>query len=257
MNDDLRATLRRVLDVVHVVRRHKGGSATVVLATWLLGALGLAAGRPALEPLLLVAPLFPLLLLDLMAGDLRRAGVRLASWCGAVLSLAYLAQSVSPDTLAAVAIDAPFWNGEMTTFLRTGEGLLARPEDFGTDHVLHYLYVSVGSALGAGLAPLLLASRQLLLDGALWAHLTTEATPAWRGLLGGLPPWTVAGYAGHALLILGWGEVTAAALARRGIRRRRLVVLVVAATATLAASWLLEIGLAEAWRGWFAGTLGS
>lgn len=220
----------------------------LVTAVMVLGSLGVLAGVPQLLQWLLVLTVFPLFLLDLLADDVRKAYGHLVVWAASVAVLGLLWSTSAPDWLERAVPEAEFNAWETDRFLANGRGLLARPNDYTTDHALDYVYVTAGSAFGAGLAPLWMGGKQILVVSHHWGSLIAAGTPrAWPL---GIPPWSPLGALGYALLVMGWADVTVAYLKRRAVRWRTLGRRVALATALLALHLSLKLALAGSWRSW-------
>lgn len=187
-------------------------------------------------------------LLDLIARDTTRALRRLLFWAASITALSLVWSLSAPDWLERAIPDAEFAAWETGRFLGDGRGQLARPADYTTDHALDYVYVTAGSAFGAGLVPLWMGGKQIVVTAHVWGSLIAGERPA--SWLTGLPPWSLLGALGYALLIVGWAEVTLAYLGRRAIRWRPLGRRVALATALLALHLSLKLALAGAWRSW-------
>lgn len=241
--------LLRGVNYTEDLRLQRNSPGLVVLLVFTLGSIAIASQQPFLTPILLTAAVFPFLLLDLRAGDLPRGAQHLGVFIGATLALGLLWSSSAPGWLIAAVPEAGFHHWEMARFFETAAGHVARPEDFATDRALDYVYLSAGSAFGAGLAPLLMGSTALLVDAHLWAQLVSDS-PSAAAIAFGLPPWQLLGYGGYLLLILGWGEITGATVGSRAICWRRTGKLVAGATVLLILQFLIQLVLADSWRFW-------
>ncbi len=216
-----------------------------------LGSIGLLIGSGQLFQWILVALLFPLFLLDLLADDARRAYTRLGVWAASIVLLSLLWSLSAPDWLERAVPEAEFQAWETGRFVDRGRGHLARPADFATDHALDYAYVTAGSAFGAGLAPLWMGAKQIAVVSHVWgSRMTADSPGAW---LLGVPPWTPVGALGYALLVVGWSDVTLAYLRRRPVRWKLLGRRAALATALLALHLSLKLALAGSWRAWLGG----
>ncbi len=246
--------LLRALQTAEELRQQRNSPALVALGVACLGTLAIVSQQPLLVPLLLTAAVFPFLLLDLRAGDLRRAALHLAVFVAATLGLGLLWSLCAPGWLVTAVPEAGFHHWETARLIGTGTGHAARPEDFITDRALDYVYVSAGSVFGAGLAPLLMGSTALLVDAHLWARLVSDS-PSAAAIALGFPPWQLLGYAGYLLLVLGWGEVTGATVGARPIQWRRTAKLVAAATVLLALQVVVQLLMVDLWKSWLGGTV--
>lgn len=223
-----------------------------------IAVLGTAGGLIAI-PWLLVVLLslagYPPLLADLAAGDRRRALLRLLVWGLAVVAFGAIFTAAAPERALRAMPAGDFLHWESIRYLTRGHGLLDRPSDFATDHVLDYVYVTVGSAFGGGLIALWIGAGTLLAAGHHWVRLGAGTDSALVWLLG-FRVWAAVAAVGYAVLIVSWGEVTGAVVARRAIRWRTLGLGVAIATLLLAIAFLLELALADPWRSLLAPTLG-
>jgi hypothetical protein len=222
----------------------------LVAVIWVLGSLGILVGVPQLLQWLLVLPVFPLMLLDLRAEQPGRAVVRMGVWAAALAGLTLVWSLTAPDWLGRAVPEAGFAAWETGRFVEGGRGLLARPSDYLTDHALDYLYVTAGSAFGAGLVPLWMGAARVMAVAHVWGSAIAGGAPA--GLSLGLQPWSPVGALGYALLVVGWAEVTVAYLARRSIRWSPLGRRVLLATSLLAIHASLKLALAGPWREWLS-----
>jgi len=220
-------------------------------ATAVLAGAAVATGRGWLVQGVGVLVLLPGVLADLAAADARRACTHLLAWAGGLTALGMTCGAVFPEALPRVWTDAGWMHDDLVSFLTFGEGFLARPWDYATDHVLDYVYVSIGAAFGV-LAPLWWGTRHVLLVAHEWGTLVRSSGTA-ATVFAGIPPWTWLGALGYAALVVGWGEVTGAVLARRAVRWRAIRAWVGAATGTLALHLLAKIALAQGWRVWLWG----
>jgi len=237
--------VREATAVVQRLRARRGSPATVALATTVAAVVVLAVDVAWVQRWVLVAPVLPYLLGDLAAGDRGKGLAHLGAWAGVVAALGLIAGLYGrPPEL--IRVQATVQHEDTVSFLDQGEGVLARPEDFTTDHALDYVYVTAGAAFTGGATPLLMGCRQLLLVGWEWGALARERG-AW---LLGLTPWSPVGAAGYAALLLGWGEVTGAYLARRRIRWTPLWRWAGVGTVLLGLHLLLRIDLAYPWLRW-------
>lgn len=214
----------------------------VALATVACAVVTLVVDVAAIQRWLLVLPVLPYLLGDLAAGHRWRGAAHLGAWAGAITAMGLLTgvHGTPPDL---VRVQASVQHEDTTAFVDEGLGVLSRPEDFATDHALDYVYVTAGAAFTGGATPLLMGCRQVWLAAWEWGVLARERG-AW---LRGLPPWTPVGALGYAALLLGWGEVTGAFLARRRVRFTPLWRWSAAGTALLVLHLLMKIDLAYAW----------
>ncbi len=221
-----------------------------IASIWVLGSVGILVGAPQLLQWLLVLPVFPLMLLDLRAEQPGRAVVRMGVWAAALTGLTLVWSLTAPDWLGRAVPEAGFAAWETGRFVEDGRGLLARPPDYLTDHALDYVYVSAGSALGAGLVPLWMGSARVIAVAHVWGAAIVGDTPGGWAL--GLQPWSPVGALGYALLLVGWAEVTLAYLGRRRVRWRPLGRRVLLASSLLAIHASLKLALAGPWREWLA-----
>ncbi len=236
-------------------RTHRASLGVMVGLVAVLGTIGCLAAIPWLLAVLLAVACHPLLLADLAAGDRRRAALRLGIWGLAVVALGAVFTAAAPERAAVAMPAGDFLHWETVRHLERGWGLLDRPADFTTDHVLDYLYVTTGAALGGGLVPLWIGAGPLLAAGHHWVRLGAETGAPLAWLLG-LRAWDAVAAVGYAALTASWGEVTGAVLARRPIRWRPLGTGVAIATLLLAIAYLLELALADPWRQALAPLLG-
>ncbi len=218
----------------------------VAIAPVVLGALATCTGWPGLERCALVAPLLPYLLLDLAAADRPRAFAHLLAWCTGVAMLGF-AFGLGGGVPTLLGSDAGWLLEDTVRYVRQGEGLLARPDDFTTDHALDYAAVSLGSALGGGIGPLLSGARHILWMSWTWGALVYTAHASPHAVVLGVPPWTVVGALGYAVLLIGWGEITGAFLSRRRIAWHPLGRWIAAGTGLLGLHLLLRVVLAAPW----------
>jgi len=207
--------------------------------------VALAVDIDWLQRWMLVLPVLPYLLGDLAAGQRWRGAAHLAAWAG-VITAAGLLTGVHGTPPDLVSVQATVQHEDAAGFIDGGDGVLARPEDFIADHALDYVYVTAGAAFTGGVTPLLMGCRQVWLAAWEWGALARERG-AW---LQGLPPWTPVGALGYGALLLGWGEVTGAFLARRRIQWTPLWRRSAAGSALLVLHLLLRIDLAYAWSRW-------
>lgn len=227
---------------VEVARLRRTSAVEVALATTVAAGIVLAVDVAWIQRWLLVLPVLPYLLGDLAAGHRWRGAAHLGAWAGAITAFGLLTgvHGTPPDL---VRVQAAVQHEDTVAFVDEGFGVLARPEDFATDHALDYVYVTAGAAFTGGATPLLMGCRQVWLAAWEWGALARERG-AW---LRGLPPWTPLGALGYAALLLGWGEVTGAFLARRRVRWTPLWRWSAAGTALLLLHLLAKIDLAHAW----------
>jgi len=237
------------------LRTHRLSLGAVAAAVAALGTAGCLLQIPWLLAVLLSLAIYPLLLADLAAADRRRATLRLLVWGLSVVALGALFTAAAPERAARAMPAGDFLHWESIRYLTRGFGLLDRPSDFATDHVLDYVYVTLGSAFGGGLVALWIGAGPLLAAGHHWVRLGADSGAAAAWLLG-LRPWDTVGAVGHALLIVAWGEVTGAVVARRAIQWRTLGLGVAAATLLLGIAFLLKLALADPWRAALAPVLG-
>ncbi len=219
-----------------------------VAVIWVLGSIGILAGLPQLLQWLLVLSVFPLLVLDLWAEQPGRAVARMGVWAAALAGLTLVWSLTAPDWLGRAVPEAGFAAWETGRFVEGGRGLLARPSDYLTDHTLDYVYVTAGSAFGAGLLPLWMGAARVMAVAHVWGSAIAGDAPG--GWLFGLQPWSPFGALGYALLIVGWAEVTLAYLGRRPVRWAPLGRRVLLATSLLAIHLSLKLALAGPWREW-------
>lgn len=237
--------VRGAVDAVQRRRSRPGSTVEVALATTVAAAVVLAVDVAWVQRWVLVLPVLPYLLGDLAGGERWRGLAHLGAWAGIVAALG-LITGVYGRAPELVRVQAAVQYQDTVAFLDEGDGVLARPEDFITDHALDYVYVTAGAAFTGGATPLLMGCRQLLLVGWQWGAMARERG-SW---LMGLPPWSPVGAAGYAALLLGWGEVTGAYLARRRVRWTPLWRLVGVGTVLLGLHLLLRIDLAYPWLRW-------
>ncbi len=246
MRDRWKDSIKGLVARVDRARQRRTSAAEVALATTAAATLVLAVDFVVdvawVQRWLLVLPVLPYLLGDLAAGQRWRGAAHLGAWAGAITAMGLLT-GIHGTPPELIRVQAEVQHEDTLAFVDEGRGVLSRPEDFATDHALDYVYVTAGAAFTGGATPLLMGCRQVWLAAWEWGALARERG-AW---LRGLPPWTPVGALGYAALLLGWGEVTGAFLARRRVRLGSLWRWSAAGTALLALHLLLRIDLAYAW----------
>ena len=240
-----------MVQTLNRARTHRLSALALVACVASLTAIAVASGWGWMVQWLGALTLLPFLLADLAAADHRRAFVHVLAWASGLTLVGAVCGLAFPSALPRVWTDAAWVHDDTLAFLASGEGVVARPADYTTDHVLDYIYVSVGAAFGA-VAPLLWGTRHVLLVAGEWGALV-RAGGSLPVLLAGIPPWTFLGALGYTGLLVGWGEVTAAVLARRAVQWRTTVRWVGVATGVLALHLLAKVALAQGWRSWLWG----
>jgi hypothetical protein len=237
---------RELVTWLESVRHRRRSTAGLMVSTVLLGGVTTWVPLGEVQRWALVSPLLPLLLLDLMGSDRRRALTHLLAWSVAVAILGFALGlcGVAPPLLGT---DAGWLLDDTLGFVHRGEGVAVRVGDFGVDHALDYVYVSMGSALGGGLAPLLMGARHILWMAWQWGALVGLAHGNALAWITGLPPWSCAGAAGYAAVLVGWAEVTGAVVGARAIAWGALLRWVAAGTALLVLHLLLRLALVDPW----------